>query len=58
MGFPSKERIQKILPKLEKAEGTLALSAKATALEKFRFEICQKFVKYAESKLYTLSARY
>ncbi len=46
MGFPSKERIRKILPKLEKAEGTLALPANPNALEKFRFEICQKFVKY------------
>jgi predicted XRE-type DNA-binding protein len=46
MSFPKKSEIEKILKKLEKEKGTLALSPDATALEKFRFGICQKFLKY------------
>ena len=50
MGFPKKEQIKKILEKLEKVEGTLALNSKATPLEKFRWDIHQKFVKYMLEK--------
>lgn len=46
MAFPTKDRIEKALKKLEKAEGALALPENPTALEKFRYELCQKFVKY------------
>lgn len=46
MGFPNKNQIAKALKKLEKAEGTLALPENPTALEKFRWDICQKFIKY------------
>src|SRR4051794_17135777 len=46
MGFPSKKDLDKIRPKLEKVEGTLMLSPSATPLEKFRWDICQKFVQY------------
>ena len=37
--FPSSAEIKEISKKLEKKEGTKALSKKATPLEKFRFEI-------------------
>lgn len=46
MGFPSKATLDKMRAKLEKAEGTLMLSPKATPLEKFRWELCQKFIQY------------
>lgn len=46
MAFPSKEKINKALKKLEKVDGALALAPNASALEKFRYELCQKFVKY------------
>lgn len=50
MGFPSKEQISKALKKLEKVEGTLALKANATSLEKFRWDLHQKFTKYIVEK--------
>jgi predicted XRE-type DNA-binding protein len=46
MGFPSKERIKKALKRLEKVEGTLAPPSNPTPLEKFRYDIQQKFVVY------------
>lgn len=46
MAFPNKKEIQRVLKKLEKVEGTFLLGENATPLEKFRFEISQKFIKY------------
>jgi len=46
MAFPSKTEIKKVLKKLEKSEGTLALPANPTPLQKFRHDIQQKFVTY------------
>ena len=46
MAFPSKEQIAKALKKLENVEGTLALPANPTALQKFRWDICQHFLVY------------
>jgi len=46
MGFPSKSELKKTLKRLEKVEGTLSLSPNATTLERFRFDLCQKFIKY------------
>ena len=46
MGFPKKADLEKVRSKLETAEGTLMLSPKATPLEKFRWELCQKFIQY------------
>lgn len=50
MGFPTKKEIEKTLKDLKHTEGTLALSPKATALEKFRFNLCQSFLKYKQEK--------
>lgn len=47
MGFPSKTEIRRVLKKLEGLEGTLALPANPTPLQKFRFDIQQKFVAYS-----------
>lgn len=49
MGFPDKKELERALKKLEKAEGTLALKRDATPLDRFRFDLCQKFVKYKKS---------
>lgn len=49
MAFPSKSELDRALKKLEKAEGTLALSPDATPLENFRFDLCQKFIKYKKA---------
>lgn len=51
--MPNKNQIKKILKDLEKAEGTLALDPDATALEKFRWDLHQKFVKYVREKKLT-----
>ena len=46
MTFPSEKELAKMRKKLEKAEGSLMLSPKATPLEKLRYEICKQFVIY------------
>jgi predicted XRE-type DNA-binding protein len=46
MGFPDKKELERALKKLEKAAGTLVLKPDASPLEKFRFDLCQKFLKY------------
>lgn len=46
MKFPNEKELSKIRKKLEKAEGSLALSPNATPLEKLRYEICRQFVIY------------
>lgn len=48
MAFPSESELRKVRRKLAKAEGTLMLAPNATALEKFRWDICQKFVVYKQ----------
>lgn len=52
MGFPNRTETKKALKELEKTTGTLALKPDATPLEKFRFDLCQKFIMYKmENKL-------
>jgi predicted XRE-type DNA-binding protein len=46
MKFPNEKQLAKARKKLEKSEGSLVLSPKATPLEKFRYEICRQFVIY------------
>ncbi len=46
MGFPSKKEIERVLKKLENVEGTLALPENPTPLQKFRWDLCQNFIKY------------
>lgn len=50
MGFPSKEKLSKALKNLEKVKGTIALKRNANSLERARWDICQKFVKYKMEK--------
>ncbi|MFZ4405028.1 MAG: XRE family transcriptional regulator [Pseudobdellovibrionaceae bacterium] len=44
MGMPSKAEVKRVLKKLEKIEGSLAPPANPTTLERFRFDLQQKFV--------------
>lgn len=46
MGFPSEKELARVRKKLEKVDGTLALRPNASSLEKFRWELHQKFVIY------------
>jgi len=46
MGMPSKAELMRALKRLEKVEGSLALADDATPLERFRYDICQQFIKY------------
>lgn len=46
MAFPSKIQLKRVLKKLENVEGTLALPENPTPLQKFRFDLQQKFVSY------------
>ncbi|OFZ24331.1 MAG: transcriptional regulator [Bdellovibrionales bacterium RIFOXYB1_FULL_37_110] len=55
MGFPDKKEINSALKKLKKSEGTLALQGNATPLEKFRWDLCQKFIKY--KKVHNITQR-
>ncbi|HXH76602.1 MAG TPA: XRE family transcriptional regulator [Bacteriovoracaceae bacterium] len=49
MGFPNKNEIERALKKLEKRDGTLALRPDASTLDKFRWDLCQKFIKYKKA---------
>jgi len=44
--WPSKKTLDKILPELEKAEGTKHLSPDAGPLDQFRYDLCQRILKY------------
>ena len=46
MGMPSSAEIKRALKKIEKMESTLAPPANPTPLEKFRFDLQQKFVRF------------
>lgn len=46
MGFPNEKQLKKIRKKLERVEGTLMLPENPSPLQKFRWELCQKFVQY------------
>ena len=46
MTFPDDKTLKKMRSKLEKLNGTLMLPEYPTPLEQFRWDICQKFVKY------------
>jgi len=50
MGFPSEKQLKKMREKLEQAEGFLMLSPDAKEIDKFRFDICQKLLKYSFKK--------
>lgn len=46
MKYPSKEKLKQINQKLKNVEGSVVLTANATSSEKFRWDLCQKIVKF------------
>ena len=54
MGFPSESELKKIRKKLKGVQGTLMLGPNPTPLQKFRWDICQKFVAYKQQHDLTL----
>jgi predicted XRE-type DNA-binding protein len=46
MGFPNRKEIDRVLKELEGVEGTLTLRSDASPREKFRWQLCQKFIRY------------
>lgn len=54
MTFPKESELKKIRKKLARAKGTLMPPPNPTALEKLRWDICQKFVIYKQKHQLTL----
>ncbi len=50
MKFPSEKELAKMRKKLERAEGSVVLPKDASALDKFRYEICRQFVIYQRER--------
>ena len=44
--WPSKKDLDRLLDELDQVEGSLHLSADATTLDKFRFQLCQRLLGY------------
>lgn len=53
MSMPKQKELIRARKKLQKAEGTLALNPNATALQRFRWNLHQKFVEYKLNKKIT-----
>jgi len=48
--LPDEKSLAKMRKKLEKAKGTVMLSENPSPSEQLRWDICQLFIKYANSK--------
>jgi predicted XRE-type DNA-binding protein len=46
MKYPSREKLKKFDRKLKKFDGTLMVGPSSSSAEKFRWELCQKLVRY------------
>ena len=46
MAFPDEKTLKRMRAKLDKVGGTLMISPNATPLQKLRWDLCQKFVRY------------
>lgn len=46
MGFPSEKQLKKIRKELMKVEGSRHVGDEGTPIEKLKYKICQKIVKY------------
>lgn len=49
MKFPNEKALARMRKKLEKAQGTVMLPENPTPSEQLRWDICQLFIKYANS---------
>lgn len=50
MKFPTREQIEKAMKILDKAEGSRLLPKDASTTDKFKFELCSRFVVYRREK--------
>lgn len=50
MRYPSQKKLSQIEKKLRRIEGTLMVGPSASPAEKFRWELCQRLVKYMVAK--------
>lgn len=46
MRYPSKKKLEQMDKRLKKVEGTLMVGLSSSPSEKFRWDLCQKLVKY------------
>jgi len=46
MGFPTERKMKEMRDRLEKAEPSRTLPENATAAERVKYKICEKFIKY------------
>ena len=46
MPFPSKKKLKEMERKLKKVEGILMVGPSSSSAEKFRWDLCQRLVKY------------
>lgn len=53
VAFPSEKELKRVRKKLAKAPGFLMLPPDADELAKFRFQICQGLLKYAQERRLT-----
>ena len=49
MAFPREKELKRVRKKLSRVKGFLMLSPDADELARFRFQICQQFIKYARA---------
>jgi predicted XRE-type DNA-binding protein len=49
MAFPSEKELKRVRKKLGRVKGFLMLPPDADELARFRFKICQEFIKYAQT---------
>lgn len=50
MAFPDEKTLKRMRARLDKVEGTLMISPTATPLQKLRWDLCQKFVRYTRER--------
>jgi predicted XRE-type DNA-binding protein len=53
LAFPSQRQLKKVLKELENVKGTRALPEYPTALQKFRWNICQQVILFKRTHQYT-----
>jgi len=54
MAFPQERDLERVRKKLEKAQGTLMLPENPSPLEQFRWDLCQKLIKFKRKNDLTL----
>jgi len=50
MSFPSEKELKKVRKSLAKSPGIKIISSKASKVDRIKFDICLKFLKYSEER--------